>query len=145
MKNRNPKEQKIILLAQPYEKVFSENLFEKLLVDCKNWALSQDNGKIYVKLHPSTPNIYDKYYKPGFTKFVSRGALAIEAYGALFSNDDIIVSHNSSALITLRYFGFEGRRVSFGLQAVCKQYKERPRMLADYRKVFRENGVEMYD
>jgi hypothetical protein len=104
-------------------------------------AMGFDN--LFIKLHPTeSESDYLKYYKKyNFKLLFSDANEPIEAYADVLGKHVDIVGFNSSALLNLKKFGFQGRVTSFGLDYIGSLAKHDPHLLKIQKKIFQSQNV----
>lgn len=134
-----------LLLGQPYYNITSKNKFQSLLENTTNYLHSIQCKNLFVKLHPSEGDqVFAQFYEPlGYRKALQCSQTPIEAKLHAIPEKTILISHNSSALLNAKCFGFRGRVISYGLNWISGQYYFQRRSFSKQHSLFNRSGVEV--
>lgn len=133
----------VIFLTGPYYRLTSEASFHMCLNALELRLNELGYNKLFIKLHPTeSESDYLKYYKKyNFKLLFSDANEPIEAYADVLGKHVDIIGFNSSALLNLKKFGFQGRVISFGLDYISSLSKYDSHLLEIQRKIFESKNV----
>ncbi|WP_114661848.1 polysialyltransferase family glycosyltransferase [Polynucleobacter necessarius] len=136
-----------LFLAGPYYRLSSASEFAVLLRKLVSYLNYCGFHNLIVKLHPteSKQDYFNYYQCHGFKLMDCVNSFPIEAYADLMGDIDCVVGFNSSALLNLKKFGYEGRLLSFGLDYVSNLAKFDVDLTAKQTRIFGAKGVEFKD
>ncbi len=132
-----------LFLAGPYYRLGSKSEFAVLLRKLVSYLNYCGFRNLIVKLHPteSRQDYFDYYQCHGFKLINCENNIPIEAYADLMDDIDCVVGFNSSALLNLRKFGFNGKLISYGLDYISSLAKFDTNLITTQKKFFGAKGV----
>lgn len=130
----------LLFLSQPLYRIMDEEDYKAIIINMMQYFSKKGISNFVVKPHPADKKEWMDYLinDLGFKVFPLDSNIAIEAYAHRL-NFGYVVSFTSSALLNLNKFGFKGKSVSYGINAIPDNGKANKKTI----EIFKKAGIEV--